>query len=235
MNLIRKALPKIVSGFPLKSRLKVVSILSVLLAPVFKLRSGLLERLKEKYRFDTGTSMPFMWCLGALSHVRIDFKIQIDDKKIKQARDANKGVLLIGYHGELMLLAIPHLTNLGFKIVTLGVRENDQVWGRNVKNEIQFTSMSLLKVKKRLSKGEIVAVMIDTIYPDPNRTIQIDSVFGKIDISNSVFKVAAILNCEIMFFKYKVKKGVIIFEVGSPSTNKCSRAITSDYIQFLST
>ena len=233
MNFIRKTLPKIVAFFPLKNRLKVVTVIVGIITPVFKLRGAAIAELNKKYSLDKGIPPVFLWCLGVLKNDNIQFKISLNKELINQAVACKKGVLLIGYHGELMPLIIPYLTNNGFNIISLGARENEINWGNNFKNEILISATSLLKVKDRLAQGEIVAVMIDTIHANAKRSIEIDTAFGKMNISNAIFKVAAHVNCEIIFLKYTFTKGIVKFKFGTSGSKDCFETITADYIKFL--
>jgi hypothetical protein len=235
LTLIKSAYVLFIKSFPVACRFGVVQLISFIFYP-FLMYVPLFRKYRDaQFKFDTDISKSLLWCLRPLMTLDMGIEVVVDKSKIKNAVDAGKGVMMIGYHGTFTRLFLPFLQDNHYKFNTWSVCADEVHAGRKFEHTMRPSSVgSFIKARDFLKNGEIVLGMNDFEGHYLKNCFEIDSNFGKMYITDSFFKIAHKCDARIMFAKYKMSGKKLTFELAEPSlTSDTVEKITADYTSFM--
>lgn len=235
LTLIKSAYVLLIKSFPVAYRFGVVQLISYIFYP-FLMYVPLFRKYRDaKFKFDTDISKSLLWCLRPLMTLDLGIEVEVDKSRIKNAVDAGKGVMMIGYHGTFTRLFLPFLQDNHYKFNTWSVCADEVHAGRRFEHTMRPSSVgSFIKARDFLKNGEIVLGMNDFEGHYLKNCFEIDSSFGKMYITDSFFKIAHKCDARIMFAKYKMNGKKLTFELAEPSfASDTVEKVTNDYISFM--
>lgn len=235
LTLFKTAYVLFIRSFPVAHRFAVVQFISFLFYP-FLMYVPLFRKYRDaQFKFDEDISKALLWCLRPLMTLDLGIEVIADKDRIKTAVDAGKGVMMVGYHGTFTRLFLPYLQDNNYKFNTWSVCNDEVHAGRRFEHTMRPSSVgSFIKARDFLKKGEIVLGMNDFEGHYLKNCFEIDSVFGKMYITDSFFKIAHKSDARMMFARYKMSGKKLIFEIGEPSLESDTvEKITADYISFM--
>jgi hypothetical protein len=156
--------------------------------------------------------------------------------ELKRLLATGKGVLLISPHTVLSLLMIRLFHDAQLAPVIITADPQMRVSGTTTRPHILQPSPTFLVVTRtKLRGGKLVCAMPDRGEPTEGRTVEFDTVNGRIILATPLMQVAARCGANVMFLKVHVEeRGIVATMVSpSPSSANSADAITGDFIKFV--
>ena len=224
---------KIINVVPISMRFDLVLVLSYLLSPIFYLFLVLDQDQKKKYSLHKGLPLPLVWLLFPLQNTPLIIEAYCN-KEVWDTVVTNrsKSILIIGYHGLLIPAFNLKLIDAGLEPVTVGLRSKQFFFGRFFENDIQPNYMFLNRVRNMMVTNRIVGVMIDT-HLQGKQTTQINTRFGALPISTSLFKIAMATNTDMVFIAQRFHKRKLFIDTKVVSGQSDLNEVIREYELFL--
>ncbi|PHS01095.1 MAG: hypothetical protein COA80_02515 [Leeuwenhoekiella sp.] len=215
LGVLRSGYTGSVRCLPVKKRFSMLILLAVLARPIHRLFLKLDPQQIRKYRLEQGLPLSLIWLLFPLTKLALQPDVFIEPEQLRKLDKLvaeKRGVLLIGYHSILMPFLNLSLLDRYTKVVSVGIRKTEFVFGRSFENRIQPEYMFLKKMHTALDRGEIVAVMADTAQ-EAKQTTVIATRFGPMRISLAVFKIALLKGTPLVFAAPRIRGAQLYFEL----------------------
>ena len=151
------------------------------------------------------------------------------------ARDAGRGLLMIGPHAALSKLIVRYLTDHGYSPLTV-VNGVIRFGGTRERPRLIITSPTfLLTVRSELRAGSIVGAMADHEPENRRRTFEVATHAGPVLLSDGLLRIAHKYNAAILFISSALSDdGVVQIYLEPPSPASLSaEAITNDFVAFV--
>jgi hypothetical protein len=159
----------------------------------------------------------------------------LGEASFDQAVARGSGVLLVGPHSMLSLLALRPNVESGQKTFVVSPVPL-QVLGTSTFAQIVEPSFTyLLAVRKLLRENAIVTAMIDRDVVGSRKTFAVPTEKGPIVIANALIDVAARIGTPVVFIAARIIAGEIVITNAAPPAEaaRSTEAITAAFVAFL--
>lgn len=203
------------------------------------LRRTQAYRVQERIGFDGPHEIALHFILNALTRKGTQFDPVIDVKgyeEFERAYAAGRGVLVIGPHAAHTLLMIRHFYDRGLDPVVVSPDPLMRVGGTRVTvRTVQPSPTFLVKTRSRLRRGELVCAMPDRAEHHGARTVEFDTVNGRVIVAPALTQVAARCGAEVVFTEVHVEGRGLVGTIAAPSAASAGAAdaIMKDFIEFV--
>ena len=151
------------------------------------------------------------------------------------ARDAGRGLLMIGPHAALSKLVVRYLHDHGYSPIIV-VADSMRFGGmRRLPRQILVSPHFLVRVRSELRAGSIVGAMADHEPHQSRRTFEVQTPAGTVLLSDGLFRVAEKCGATILFIGSALSDdGVVHVYLEPPSPDSQSaEAIAIDFAAFV--
>lgn len=213
-------------------------------AAVFVARAATpLLRLTEAYRrqeligFDGPGEIALHFVLNALTRngARFDPVVEVRGlAELERAYAAGRGVLVLGPHAALTLLMIRLFHDRGLDPVVVTPDPGMRVAGTTLTvRTVQPSPTFLVKTRGRLRRGELVCAMPDRAEHHGARTVEFDTVNGRVIVAPALMHVAARCGARVIFTEAHADGGSVAGSIHAPARASSGDALTEDFIAFV--
>jgi lauroyl/myristoyl acyltransferase len=151
------------------------------------------------------------------------------------AREAGRGLLMVGPHAMLSKLVVRYLHDHGYAPILVSAAPMRLGGLRRPPAQIVKSDAFLLHVRTALRAGSILFSMVDHDDESSHRITAVPTIAGPVFLSNGLIRVAQRCGAAILFFSSTLSDdGVVHIDLEPPSPSSVSvEAITSDLAAFV--
>jgi len=202
-----------------------------------------LLRLTDAYRrqeligYDGPHEIALHFVLNALTRngARFDPVVEVEGlAEVERAYADGKGVLVLGPHAALTLLMIRLFYDRGLDPVVITPDPWMRVAGAAVTaRTVQPSPTFLVQTRGRLRRGELVCAMPDRAEHHGARTVEFDTVSGRVIVAPALMHVAARCGARVIFTEAHADGGSVVGAIHAPARASSGDALTRDFIAFV--
>ena len=154
---------------------------------------------------------------------------------VEAAIAQNKGVILVGVHSMLSVLALRRLWDLGLPFAVVA-RPPLTVPGTTAAVQTIAPSFTyMLEIVSLLRSNAIVAAMIDRAPPTSKTTAEVPTENGPVAITDALIRMAVRAGVPVVFFATRLRGSDFVITYAGPAADQPSSVdtVTSAFVSFV--
>jgi len=206
--------------------------------PLFRRTTAYREQQRLNYL--TPREIALHLILNALTKngAGFDPRFVIDGyEDFQQAYQTRRGVLITGHHAALTQLLVRRFHDDGLDPIVITPDQRMRAAGSSkAVRTIQPSATTLVKVRTRFRRGELICAMPDRAEHDSRRTVEFSTAAGRLIIAPALIELAARCGAEVLFTEVRLADRHLAVTIVPPACERSdAQALISEFVSFVRT
>lgn len=195
-------------------------------------------RTQRRLNYQTSREIALFLILNALTKNGACFELSFvieGYEHLEKAYRTGKGVLVTGHHAALTQLLVRHFYDQGLDPIVITPDPRMRAAGAaSAVRTIQPSATTLLKVRTRFRRGELICAMPDRAEHDSRRTLEFSTPAGSVIIAPALIQLAARCRAQVLFTEVRLADRHLAVTIVPPACDPSNAdALILEFVSFV--